>query len=256
MAYVAVSHAATRMRLRFCCLAVLLAATSASAQGGLTVVQHGERLVLLNETAGPVTLDSVRIASLDEPYGASLSALYRASLGGERVDGQFHCSPYYAGGLCLEGEPTLFGRGLVPGDSVRFVSFEYRCDVCRGLAPRAVRDTMRVYSGGVATPLSVVMLDELFVASEARPEASALRLEASPNPSRGASVVTVARGAAGPVRVAVFDALGREVAVLHDGPAAEALGLRLDTSAWAPGVYVVRAVGRGEAASVRLVVAR
>ena len=245
------------MRLCFCYLAaVLLAATGASAQGGLTAVQLSERLVLLNETAGPVTLDSVRIASLDEPYGASLSALYMASLGGESVDGRFHCSPYFAEGLCLEGEPTLFGRDLVPGDSVRFVSFEYQCDICRGLAPRVVRDTMRVYFGGVAAPLNVVILEELFVGAEAPPEASAMRLEVAPNPSRGASVVTVALGAAGPVRVAAFDALGREVTVLHDGPAAEALTLRVDTSAWAPGVYVVRAAAGGRGASVRLVVAQ
>ena len=114
-----------------------------------------------------------------------------------------------------------------------------------------------MYSDGNGAPLSVrIPRNGGVVASEAPPGASALRLEVASNPSRGASVVTVALGEAGPVRVAAFDALGREVALLHDGPAAGALDLRIDTSAWAPGVYVVRAVGRGEAASVRLVVAR
>ncbi len=56
------------------------------------------------------------------------------------------------------------------------------------------------------------------------------------------------------VRVEAFDSLGRRVAVVHDGP----LGTRLsvDVSGWPAGVYIVRAVSAGGAASARLVVGR
>ena len=64
----------------------------------------------------------------------------------------------------------------------------------------------------------------------------------------------VVEGAAGAVRVEAFDAVGRRVAVLHDGPARGRLDLRL--AGVAPGAYVVRAVGGAGVASARVVVAR
>ena len=65
--------------------------------------------------------------------------------------------------------------------------------------------------------------------------------------------VTAAPGAR--VRVEAFDALGRRVGVLLDGPApGEPLGF--NTSGLAPGVYVVRAATETERAAVRVVVAR
>ena len=69
-------------------------------------------------------------------------------------------------------------------------------------------------------------------------------------------MLTLARAEAGPVRIVVLDALGREVAVLHDGPAPEALTLRIDTSAWPPGLVVVRATAGTSTVSTRLVVLR
>jgi hypothetical protein len=78
-----------------------------------------------------------------------------------------------------------------------------------------------------------------------------------PNPlgARGTVALTLDRARA--VTVAVYDALGRRVATLHDGVlAAGAHVLPLDASALAPGLYVVRARGDGAAASTRLVVAR
>ena len=86
---------------------------------------------------------------------------------------------------------------------------------------------------------------------ESAPPAAALRVW--PNPSAGRPRVRWG-GAAGPVRVAVVDALGREVAVLHRGPAPGALDLRLP--ALAPGVYTVQATASGGAASVRVTVVR
>ena len=83
------------------------------------------------------------------------------------------------------------------------------------------------------------------------PDIAALRVW--PNPSAGGARVRWG-GAAGPARVAVLDVLGREVAVLHEGPPRGALDLRLP--ALAPGVYTVRATGAGGAASTRVTVVR
>ena len=66
-----------------------------------------------------------------------------------------------------------------------------------------------------------------------------------PNPSAGAFRVSLTLVETADVRVVVFDALGREVAVLHEGPAPlGALGVSLDGTSLPAGVYVVRATVR------------
>ena len=81
---------------------------------------------------------------------------------------------------------------------------------------------------------------------------AALALRASPNPTRG--TVRVAVGAHAWARVEVLDALGRRVARLADGPTAG--DVTWDASAAAPGVYRVRVVADGRAATVPVTVAR
>ncbi len=79
-----------------------------------------------------------------------------------------------------------------------------------------------------------------------------LRL-AGPNPFAGATALTVETSRAGPVRVAVYDVLGREVAVLADGPGpAGARTLRLDARGLAAGVYVVRLEAAGQVETQRV----
>ena len=86
------------------------------------------------------------------------------------------------------------------------------------------------------------------VAAEAPPSALALTLEVYPNLTRGSATLALALGQAQPVAVALFDVLGRRVAVLHDGPlAAGPHTLRLETAALPSGVYFVRAMMTAEA---------
>ena len=88
------------------------------------------------------------------------------------------------------------------------------------------------------------------VAGEApAPDApSSLGVSVRPNPVRSRVAVSLTQ----PARLAVFDALGREVAVVP-----EASGeVSLDTSGWPAGTYVVRATAGAETVSARLVVAR
>ena len=87
------------------------------------------------------------------------------------------------------------------------------------------------------------------------PEASATRLAVFPNPSAGAAQLRLTVAAAGPVRVEVFDVLGRRAALLHDGPVG-ADGLRLAVDALPAGAYVVRARGADFVATERLTVTR
>ncbi len=99
------------------------------------------------------------------------------------------------------------------------------------------------------------------VADEPGASAGGLALAAAPNPARSASAVTLALGEPQSASVRVYDALGREVARLHDGPlSAGTHTFRLDAEALPAGVYVVRATaaaGAGtEARTRRIVVVR
>ena len=78
-----------------------------------------------------------------------------------------------------------------------------------------------------------------------------------PNPFRGQTALVLTLAAPAEVRVEAFDALGRRVAVLVEGPlGAGPHVLTLDGTALAPGLYVVRAFTGVESFSVRVVQVR
>ncbi len=79
-----------------------------------------------------------------------------------------------------------------------------------------------------------------------------------PNPSAGRATVEFAVPTGQHVQVAVFDALGREVAVAYDAPAPAGAVVRvaLAGQALAPGVYVVRVTGETFAEARTLTVSR
>ena len=84
-----------------------------------------------------------------------------------------------------------------------------------------------------------------------------LALRSYPNPARGSATVEVSMPEAGVLRAEVVDALGRRVAVLHDGPlGAGTHALRLEASRLPAGVYVVRASAGGAVVTRRLTVVR
>ena len=94
------------------------------------------------------------------------------------------------------------------------------------------------------------------VAETPRPESASATLRAWPSPAAQSLTLTAEGLGTGAARVEAFDALGRRVAVLHDGLAPDALRLAVEVGAWPPGVYVVRAVSPAGSASARVVVAR
>ena len=80
---------------------------------------------------------------------------------------------------------------------------------------------------------------------------------AYPNPFSTYARVSLEVAEAQPVRVEVFDALGRRMAVLHDGPlAAEAHTLTFDGAGLPSGVYIVRVVGERFSEARRVVLVR
>lgn len=94
---------------------------------------------------------------------------------------------------------------------------------------------------------------EIVVVGTEAPVASGAALSLSgPNPFSASTRLTAS--ARGTARVTVLDALGREVAVLHDGPLAGGRAvLTLDGAALAPGVYTVRLVAPEAVLTRRLV---
>ncbi len=101
-------------------------------------------------------------------------------------------------------------------------------------------------------------LDYVVADEAAAPSASDLAVSVAPNPSRGGAV-TARIASASPsadLRVEVWDAVGRRVAVLHEGVAVGALDLDVDTSGFAAGVYRVVVTRGTERVSAAFTVAR
>jgi hypothetical protein len=81
--------------------------------------------------------------------------------------------------------------------------------------------------------------------------------ECYPNPFNPATTIEYSLASAGPVTLKVYDALGREVAVLVDGELpAGSYAARWDASGAASGVYVVRLQGDGNTATVKTMLLR
>ncbi len=95
-------------------------------------------------------------------------------------------------------------------------------------------------------------------AGEGSASSLASRLSVAPNPMRGASQIDLTVGTAQDVRVALYDALGREVAVLLDRSmtAGQQAFVGVNTSSLPTGVYVVRATGTDLNLSQRVTVVR
>ena len=86
----------------------------------------------------------------------------------------------------------------------------------------------------------------------------ALRLEPpSPNPFSGATDIAFSIPESGPVRLTVYDILGREVARLFDGVAGtEEQSVRFDARGLRAGIYVVRLEAEGVSRTRKVVLAR
>lgn len=194
-----------------------------------TGIQVNAGLPSLDVTALAVTPDGTVVAGT---YDAGLTYLDAAG----RAPGGRGWQPMNVG---LDDATDADGDGIP--DDLSVLSLAVALD---GQVLAATR-------GGLFATISRV------VANETDNQSARLALKAWPNPAAASAVLEVAVPQPGDLEVAVFDAVGRRVAVLHDGPASMGtLRLEVDTSALPPGVYVMRASSRSAVTSRRLVVAR
>ncbi|WP_420454654.1 T9SS type A sorting domain-containing protein [Rubrivirga sp.] len=107
-------------------------------------------------------------------------------------------------------------------------------------------------------PPSADDIGDFSVSREGDLATSAVRIVgAFPNPATGAARVRFELATAGDVSLRVFDATGRQVAVVAEGTrAAGAHEVSADLGGLASGVYVVRLVAGGEVATARIAVVR
>lgn len=167
-----------------------------------------DTLVLRNDGADPVTLDSLRFASSlsGESHGLGWSLQYVAYLDGGEAQGNLVCDPLPF--LPCDDQLGLFGSTLTPTDSVAIYSLRAYCAVCRG----GLNDTLLVYGGGAPEPLSVEILNgEIMVSVEDDAPALSHRVEVYPNPTRGRASLRLNLSAPSEVEVCVYDGKGRLV---------------------------------------------
>ena len=109
---------------------------------------------------------------------------------------------------------------------------------------------------GAVVPRFTLRVDpSASTAGEAEPPPASLSAP-SPNPARGWASLRLTLPAPERVRAAVYDALGREVAVMLAGDVSGIAELRIDASTLSAGLYVVRVAGERFASAQRLVVIR
>ncbi|MEM0963511.1 MAG: T9SS type A sorting domain-containing protein, partial [Bacteroidota bacterium] len=110
------------------------------------------------------------------------------------------------------------------------------------IAARSInaRNRASLYGHGTYSPTPALAPGPAASSTAASGDA-ALALSASPNPFRDRADVSFSLPEAGPARLAVYDALGREVAVLTDATVdAGTHRATFDASALPAGVYVLR----------------
>jgi hypothetical protein len=112
--------------------------------------------------------------------------------------------------------------------------------------------------GDTGTLDSWALLVTPIVAGEGGPQAGVSALSIQPNPVSTTGQVQLSVATTQDVRVALFDALGREIAVLFEGSvgSTQVAYIALQTERFAPGAYVIRATGEDFATSQRVTITR
>ncbi len=148
----------------------------------------------------------------------------------------------------LAGTGTA-GSADGPGNRAQF-------NAPNGIAASVTGDTLYVSD---ASPRSVrrIILNRATNTEADIPDATILRLDVYPNPSDGQAEVRLHLPERGALRLAVFDVLGREVEVLHEGPAEAGVHrLGFDATRLPAGNYLVHLTTPSGAQAVRLTLLR
>ncbi|MDX1421352.1 MAG: M36 family metallopeptidase, partial [Rubricoccaceae bacterium] len=155
------------------------------------------------------------------------------------------CSPGFvdARDAILRADTLLYDAAYAPT--------LWRSFARRGLGYSALQGSVAINSDNV----EAFDLPPVLSAAEDGAAPAAFRLSAAaPNPFAERAALTLEVARTQPVRVGLYDALGRRVALLHDGELAGGVAHRLSVEAagLASGTYFVRVSGEGFAATERL----
>ena len=138
------------------------------------------------------------------------------------------------------GAEAAWGGVLAPGES-REVTLTFRAGArALGLYTSSLQAFAAESGAAVEVPLALMVAPAVDVEDEAGP-ADSFTLAVYPNPARGTVTVAMTLGKRADVRVAVFDVLGRRVAVLHEGREAGRHTFALEGTDLPSGTYLVRA---------------
>ena len=193
-----------------------LAVLDALRQGRGASAERAALIVLDDALRGSDTERARKL--LDEHGGAVRSPLGKVELAAATVEVLRREGRFSEALAALGTSAELLGEGyvsVVEADLLEEAKGAAHAGVLRG-EPETVRSAPPLFDTGLAAPY--------------------------PNPSAGRVTVPITVAATSDVRVSVYDALGREVAVLTDGPLGEGRHpLILDASPLPAGLYVVRA---------------
>ena len=159
-------------------------------------------------------------------------------------------------GECSGTSPVVCAFGaLEPGQAAR-VDLVLDATSATVGEIRAVASTT-AFDALSANDADVVSLEVRPVGTEAGGPGGLDLLAPAPNPARGTVVLRLGVPSVGPVRVTLYDARGRLVAVVLDGERAPGwVTMQWDASELASGVYVVRAEAGGQMVTRTLTVVR
>lgn len=111
--------------------------------------------------------------------------------------------------------------------------------------------------GGVISKLGTGGNDSASTAGPRSAEDEEMDLRVVPNPLSSAGRIRYVVAETGWVRLAVYDALGREVSVVSDGErAAGVYAESVDAAVWSPGIYTLRMTAGSSILTQRLTVVR
>ena len=167
--------------------------------------------------------------------------------------------PQYRGHVQLALDAGLLGARFAVDGAAVTATFDPRTFATRAEYAAAAVALFDVYDA--ADPAAFAPGGSAAFASapsavSAADDALALHANA-PNPFGSETRIAFTLGAAGPARLAVYDLLGREVAVLADGPLGEGRHeVRLAADGLASGTYVYRLSAGGESLVRQMVVVR
>ena len=211
---------------------------------------------LINDSRRLVRFDAALADGLTRTPAGRAEPLYRCRLDGPLVEGNsVACPSPYSYLRYFKRNSVVFGvRTVVLYISTGFGSVELAAGL--GMLEDIYEETgvKLAYAriGGVEYGQRITGLPP--VASEpGAPVSDTFALAASPNPTSGTLRLALTLPEAQAVTAEAFDALGRRVwsarLTLGAGPQT----IPVDARAWAPGVYVVRAVAGEARATVRVV---